>query len=103
MVYLVKPDATSLANHLAVRDVLRQDAELRKEYGDLKLSLANHEWEHIGKYGGAKSELITRIMKKSGLSDETMMEIKERNSRELKGKFATLSSVDPIGAVATTA
>src|ERR1035438_8127870 len=46
-VYVCVDGCLALANHLAVRDVLRGDPELRAEYGNAKLALGDRELEDI--------------------------------------------------------
>ncbi|MBM3664019.1 MAG: GrpB family protein, partial [Actinobacteria bacterium] len=42
-VYVAVDASLALRNHLAVRDVLRSDPELRRRYGELKLDLASRD------------------------------------------------------------
>lgn len=70
-VYVNMIDGVSLRNHLGVRKVLREDPELREEYGRVKLELAGREFESIGKYGGAKNEILRKILAKAdNMSEE---------------------------------
>lgn len=79
--YLNKAGGAALANHLAVRDALRRDAVIRKEYGALKLQLAREEHEDIGAYGNKKGEMIGRILQCSGLDEEELRLIRHRPER----------------------
>lgn len=75
-VYVNMVDGQSLRNHLGVRKVLRSDPELREEYGRVKLELARREFESIGKYGAAKSEVLSRILARAEeMSEDVWAEI----------------------------
>lgn len=70
-VYVNMPEGVMLRNHLAVRQVLLQDAALREEYGRVKLELSAREFESIGKYGVAKNEILRKILARAeALSEE---------------------------------
>lgn len=85
-VYLNKSDGAALANHIAFRDILRRDAIMRKEYGDLKLDLAKEEHADIGAYGTKKQAFIIRALEQSGLSKEEMERITERPIRRVDAR-----------------
>ena len=59
----------ALRNHLAVRDTLRADADLRTEYGDVKKRVAAMATD-IYEYGAGKNATVQHILARSGLSDE---------------------------------
>lgn len=82
-VYLNKVGGVALANHLAVRDVLRRDEEMRREYGDVKVLAAKETFRDIGEYGRRKDEVIWKILGKSGLSEEMLRRIRERPRRRV--------------------
>ncbi|MGI9158086.1 MAG: GrpB family protein [Marmoricola sp.] len=67
--YVVVTGSLSLRNHLAVRDTLRLDAELRAEYGTVKQQVAAVA-ANIDDYGQGKSRIVQRILVAAGLSDE---------------------------------
>jgi GrpB-like predicted nucleotidyltransferase (UPF0157 family) len=80
-VYLNTPDGDALANHLAVREVLRRDSQLREEYGNLKLQLAKSEHADIGAYGEKKSAILMKVLKASDLSEEKLASIGKKRKR----------------------
>ena len=64
-------DCLAVRNHLAVRDVLRDDEGLRDEYARVKMELAEREWEDDGGagYGAGKSQVLEKILRKVGIID----------------------------------
>jgi GrpB-like predicted nucleotidyltransferase (UPF0157 family) len=78
-VYVVVEGCLALRNHLAVRDLLRRDAGLRDEYGQLKLELARRDYEDIDQYVVDKSPAIQRILAAAGISDEDRSAIDAMN------------------------
>jgi GrpB-like predicted nucleotidyltransferase (UPF0157 family) len=69
-VYVAVEGCLALRNHIAVRDLLRRDARLRDEYGQLKLELAGREYENSDQYVADKSPIIQRILAEAGLDAE---------------------------------
>lgn len=67
-VYVTVQGSLAHRNHLAVRDTLRTDAELRDRYEARKLELAEQEWEITDHYAAAKSDIIQEILAAAGLS-----------------------------------
>jgi GrpB-like predicted nucleotidyltransferase (UPF0157 family) len=82
-VYLNKTDGAALANHLAVRDVLRRDQDMRDEYGALKMALSKEEHADIGAYGAKKQAFIIRGLEQSGLTKEELGRIMTRPQRRV--------------------
>jgi GrpB-like predicted nucleotidyltransferase (UPF0157 family) len=78
-VYVVVEDSLALRNHLAVREVLRRDARLRDEYGQLKLDLAMHDYADIDQYVVDKSPMIQRILATAGMEAEELAAIDAMN------------------------
>jgi GrpB-like predicted nucleotidyltransferase (UPF0157 family) len=66
--YVVVEDSLSLRNHLAVRDVLRADAQLREQYAAVKRR-AGAAAANIDDYGRRKNAAVQRILAVAGLSD----------------------------------
>lgn len=66
--YVVVSGSLALRNHLAVRDVLRRDVDLRNAYGDLKRSLAV-EVGDIDEYVERKSALLSVILERAGFDE----------------------------------
>ena len=80
--YLCPRDSLGLRNHLAVRDYLRANPEVAKEYGELKLSLAQQYPESVDKYTQSKTDFIIGILKKCNLSDDDLLRIEAANKRD---------------------
>lgn len=68
-IYVCIEGAASLRNHLGIRDTLRQNAELRDEYGAVKLELAE-QGINIIDYVEAKSKVIQKILLVAGVLTE---------------------------------
>jgi len=66
--YVVVQDSLSLRNHLAVRDILRTDPELREQYAAVKRQ-AGATAADIDEYGRAKNTIVQRILAAAGLTD----------------------------------
>jgi GrpB-like predicted nucleotidyltransferase (UPF0157 family) len=67
--YVVVAGSLALENHLAVRNTLRGDADLRTEYGDLKKRLGATASD-IYEYGAGKNATIQHILVAAGMCDE---------------------------------
>ena len=76
--YVVVDGSLALRNHLAVRDVLRSDAELRAEYAAIKRSLAAGV-DDIDVYVAGKSDVLSRVLRHAGLTDAEVREIEAAN------------------------
>jgi len=76
--YVVEADSLALKNHLAAREVLRENSELRDEYSAIKQELAIKTAD-INIYVEGKIEVLQRILKLGGLSDEELDEIADAN------------------------
>ena len=66
-VYVVVEGSLALRNHLAIRDALRRDEQLRTEYAALKRRLAE-EADDIDDYVARKTDLIVRILSTAGFT-----------------------------------
>jgi GrpB-like predicted nucleotidyltransferase (UPF0157 family) len=66
--YIVVAGSLSLRNHLAVRDVLRSDRELRRQYAAVKRQ-AGATAADIDEYGHAKNVMVQKILAAAGLTD----------------------------------
>lgn len=86
-VYLNKTDGAALMNHLAVREVLRTDEQLRNEYGALKMGLAKEEHADIAAYGGKKHAMIQKILAQSMLSEEELGRIRNKPQRRVDAEI----------------
>ena len=74
-VYVVIDASLALRNHLAVRDLLLRDEQLRDEYGRFKLELARREYSNGDEYAVAKSSLIQRILAAAGFAQSELVAI----------------------------
>lgn len=59
------PEGESLRSHLAVRDTLRMNDDLRIEYGRVKQRLKEQEYENISYYVAGKDDILSRIIAQS--------------------------------------
>ena len=66
--YLVVAGSLSLRNHLAVRDILRTDPNLREQYAAVK-KRAGVTAANIDEYGRAKNAMVQEILAAAGLTD----------------------------------
>jgi GrpB-like predicted nucleotidyltransferase (UPF0157 family) len=78
-VYVCVEGCLALRNHIAVRDVLRGDPDLRAEYGNAKLALADRELEDMNEYVAGKNAVLAKILMRAGLSDAERSEIAGMN------------------------
>jgi GrpB-like predicted nucleotidyltransferase (UPF0157 family) len=84
-IYVVLDDSIALKNHLAIRTFLREDAELRHEYGTVKLALAQKDFRDIDEYVEGKTEILQKILERAGvLSEEERKGIEEVNRRDVQ-------------------
>jgi GrpB-like predicted nucleotidyltransferase (UPF0157 family) len=66
--YVIVEGCLSLRNHLALRDVLRKDEDLRKEYAALK-KWVGLKAASIDDYGRSKNEVVLKILALAGLAE----------------------------------
>jgi len=66
--YVVVAGSLALRNHLAVRDVLRREPQLRDEYAEVKRRVAATAVD-IYEYGAGKNEIVQRILAAAGLNE----------------------------------
>lgn len=78
--YVVHVDSLAVKNHVAVREVLRRNPELRDEYSAVKQDLAI-KTSDIDVYVSGKTEVLQRVLKLGGLNDEELDEIAGINSK----------------------
>lgn len=65
----------ALRNHLDLKRVLMEDAELRDEYSMVKEELAKREFDSIAYYGGAKREILWKILRQAGWSNGDLSQL----------------------------
>lgn len=83
-VYVCVDGAFQTRNHLALRDTLRQNDELRDEYASVKMHLAASRTDIVD-YIEAKSAIVEKILKKAGvLNDEELAAIGKENQKNQK-------------------
>ena len=83
--YVVVQGSLSLRNHLAVRDILRADPELREQYAAVKRK-AGATAASIDDYVRAKNAIVQRILAAAGLTDAERAAI-EANQPPAHGDF----------------
>ena len=70
-VYVTVEGCLSVRNHLGLRELLRNDGQLRDEYSAIKRGLAA-ETDDVDVYLRGKSEIIRRILQKAGLASSDL-------------------------------
>ncbi|PCN46878.1 hypothetical protein Csp2054_14880 [Curtobacterium sp. 'Ferrero'] len=76
--YVMTDGSLALRNHLAVREVLRADSELRDEYAAAKRQAARSAG-NPGEYLVLKSDVLDKILRRAGLSAEERAEVADVN------------------------
>jgi len=66
--YVVVQGSLSLRNHIAVRDILRADPDLRDQYAAVKRTVGAVA-TNIDDYGRGKNAMVQRILAAAGLTD----------------------------------
>lgn len=85
--YICLDGCVALRNHLGVRKALREDKTLRDEYAAAKRTLAARELEDIDEYVEGKSDVLQKILRRAGLSEEETEGIKDNNRRDFQRQF----------------
>ena len=75
--YVVVQGSLSLRNHLALRDILRSDPDLREQYAAVKRQ-AGATAADIDEYGRAKNATVQRILAAAGLTEAERAAINTR-------------------------
>jgi len=78
-VYVCRRSTLNVRNHLAVRDVLRARADLRDEYGAVKVALAAEPSMDIDTYIARKSAVLQKVLAASDLTPEERLQIQRLN------------------------
>ena len=78
--YLIIEGCTALRNHLDLKRMLTIDEDLRREYAALKSELVEREWNNIGEYSSAKTEVICKVLEKAGWSEIELERVRSVNS-----------------------
>lgn len=66
--YVIVEGSLSLRNHLSLREVLRQDKELREQYAAVKRRVGATAAD-IDEYGQGKNAMVQRILAAAGLTE----------------------------------
>ena len=77
-VYVTVDGSLALRNHLAVREALTADRQLRAAYAELKARVAA-EVDDIAQYVERKTALLTRILAAAGFTDAEIEAIRAAN------------------------
>lgn len=80
-VYICGPGSLSLKNHLAVREALRNDSELREEYSRVKMELAKNDHTTLSDYVDGKDAVLRKVLSRGGLSNEELDDVEKANIR----------------------
>ncbi len=80
-VYVCVSGTLHVRNHLAVRNALRTNPELRDRYGALKLELAGDPDMDIRRYIAGKSAVLQEVLAVSDLTANEKRQIYELNTR----------------------
>ncbi|KAF3389044.1 hypothetical protein F1880_004006 [Penicillium rolfsii] len=78
--YVVLEGCMALRNHLDVRRVLLEDQELREEYARVKSNMEGVEFENMDQYVAGKTQVLCKILRKAGWSEEDLRLVMEANS-----------------------
>ncbi|KAJ5924474.1 hypothetical protein N7466_008661 [Penicillium verhagenii] len=78
--YLMVEGYPSLKNHLDTKRVLMENQELREEYGRVKRMLRDTELESLDHYTFAKTEIMCKILRSAGWSEEDLAPLIEANT-----------------------
>jgi GrpB-like predicted nucleotidyltransferase (UPF0157 family) len=60
--HIVEQDSPALTDHLAFRDALRNNPQLREQYAALKYELANRYKHDRTMYTESKTEFVKRVI-----------------------------------------
>jgi GrpB-like predicted nucleotidyltransferase (UPF0157 family) len=79
-VYVATAGALPLRNHLALRDVLRRDGDLRAAYDSVKRALADDPDMDMDAYLAGKSAVVHQVLRASGeFTEEELLAIHRLN------------------------
>ncbi len=77
--YVLLDGSLSWKNHRDLKKVLLENAALRNEYGELKKRLAEIEFPDVDEYCRAKNEILLKILRSAGWSEEELEEVRKQN------------------------
>ncbi|KAJ5099002.1 hypothetical protein N7532_006003 [Penicillium argentinense] len=70
--YVILEGCTALRNHLDIKRVLTENENLREEYARFKADLAERDFGNIDEYCIAKTEVLCKILRIAGWSEEEL-------------------------------
>ncbi len=73
--YVCLRNSVAFRNHILLRDVLREDPQMKQEYAKLKLQLAEQFAGNMDGYCEAKTAFIVEILKGRGLTESELAEV----------------------------
>lgn len=77
--YLCPQGSAALANHLALRDLLRRDSAAVAEYGRIKKQLAARFPADIEGYIAGKTDFILAVLRNAGFTESELQAIRDAN------------------------
>lgn len=77
--YVCLNSSTAFKNHILLRNHLRTNPQVREQYGNLKMRLAEEFAGNIDGYCEAKTPFILQILGSQGLSSTELLEISDAN------------------------
>ena len=77
--YVCVDGSEAVCNHLTLRDYLRDHPKSARQYGNLKLKLAEEYPNDIDSYVAGKTGLITAFLSLAGMEEEKIASIREAN------------------------
>ena len=78
--YVCVEGCLALKNHIAVRDLLMADAQLRDEYAAVKFELADRDVADVDEYCEGKNNILRKILKKAGIRREEVEAVEQMNT-----------------------
>jgi GrpB-like predicted nucleotidyltransferase (UPF0157 family) len=87
--YVVVEGSLSLRNHLAVRDILRTNADLREQYAAVKKRVGATA-ASIDDYGRGKNAMVQKILAAAGLTNSERVKEEVRGSSPRRPTCATI-------------
>jgi GrpB-like predicted nucleotidyltransferase (UPF0157 family) len=76
-IHMIKINSDFWINQLLFRNYLRKNYKARKEYENVKKSLAKIEWISINEYAEAKSDCISKLLEKGKKYEDIIPNMKE--------------------------
>lgn len=66
-----------------MRDLCRENAEVREKYGQAKRELSDREWESVDEYANAKTDILNWVLETAGFDMRELEEIAVMNGKPL--------------------